>query len=74
MGRTTPSPRIPVERELERLRRLARHMKDPQLARTLEQLLDSTYKILDAYRQVPMSDPLEPILIAMILETKNNKT
>lgn len=68
MGRTAPSSRILVEEELDRLRRVSKHVRDPRDRELLEELLDSVHRVLDAYRYEAMGDPLEPILLAMILE------
>ncbi|NOZ30449.1 MAG: hypothetical protein GXO68_00635 [Crenarchaeota archaeon] len=68
MGRTAPSSRVLVESELERLVRVSRHLRDPSDRRLLEDLLRSVHRVLDAYRYEAMGDPLEPILVAMILE------
>ncbi|MEB3788338.1 MAG: hypothetical protein GSR72_00405 [Desulfurococcales archaeon] len=77
MGRTAPSTRIPVEEELKRLRRLAHHLKNPRDRELLLEALDKVYDIVDAYRYTPMHDPLEPILLALVLrclelEKENN--
>lgn len=68
MGRTAPAGRVLVEAELERLRRVARRLRDPKDRALLEELLDGVYRVLDAYRYEAMGDPLEPILVAMVLE------
>ena len=68
MGRTVSSSRPLVEAELERLLRLARRLRDPRDRVVLELLLGRYTRVLEAYRYVPMRDPLEPLLIAMILE------
>lgn len=68
MGRTAPSSRVLVESELERLVRVSQHLRDPSDRRLLEDLLRSVHRVLDAYRYEAMGDPLEPILVAMILE------
>ena len=68
MGRTVSSSRPLVEAELERLLRLARRLRDPGDRVVLERLLERYTRVLEAYRYVPMRDPLEPLLIAMILE------
>ncbi|MCE4622999.1 MAG: hypothetical protein F7C82_02605 [Desulfurococcales archaeon] len=68
MGRTAPSSRVLVESELERLLRVSRHLRDPGDRGLLEDLLRSVHRVLDAYRYEAMGDPLEPILVAMILE------
>ncbi|MEB3764542.1 MAG: hypothetical protein GSR77_00015 [Desulfurococcales archaeon] len=73
MGRTAPSTRIPVEEELERLRRLARHLKNPRDRELLLEALDKVYDIVDAYRYTPMHDPLEPILLALVLRCLENR-
>ena len=73
MGRTAPSARIPVEEELERLRRLARHLKNPRDRELLLEALDKVYDIVDAYRYTPMHDPLEPILLALVLRCLENR-
>ena len=67
MGRTAKPTRVLVAAELERLHRLARHLRDPEDRRRLEKLLEEADRVLEAYRYQPMSDPLEPLLIAMIL-------
>ena len=67
MGRTAPPHRVLVDSEVERLRRLAGRLRDPEDRRLLLDLLEGVERVLEAYRYVPMSDPLEPILLAMIL-------
>ncbi len=69
MGRTAPPARVLVEGEVERLRRLARRLPDPADRRILEELLGEVESVLPAYRHVAMSDPLEPVLLALILAT-----
>ncbi|WP_148679159.1 hypothetical protein [Aeropyrum pernix] len=68
MGRTAAPGRVLVEAEVERLRRLLRHLRSGEDRRLLEDLLSSYRRVLEAYRYVPMSDPMEPVYIAMILE------
>jgi len=76
MGRTIPPARQLVEDEINRLRRIAKRLRDPQARKALEGILDYTYNILEAYRYEPMSDPLEPILLAglvkILIEYNNN--
>jgi len=67
VGRTAPPPRMAVERELARLRRAARALRDPRDREVLGGLLDCAYKVLDAYKHVDMPDPLEPVLLGMML-------
>ena len=67
MGRTAPPHRVLVDSEVDRLRRLAGRLRDPEDRRLLLGLLEGVERVLEAYRYVPMSDPLEPILLAMIL-------
>ncbi len=67
MGRTAPPSRILVEGEIERLRRVARRLRDPQARNALEEILDYAYKVLEAYRYEPMNDPLEPIIIGGLI-------
>ena len=68
VGRTVASSRPLVEAELDRLRRLAGRLRDPGDRVILEGLLEGYTRVLEAYRYVPMRDPLEPLLLAMILE------
>ncbi len=74
MGRTTPPGRILVENELDRLRRIAAKLRDPQDKANLLEILEYTYKVLDAYRYEPMSDPLEPIIIAGLLRCRRENS
>lgn len=67
MGRTAPPPRVAIERELARLRRAAGALRDPRDRDALSGLLDCAYRVLDAYKHVDMPDPMEPVLLGMIL-------
>ena len=67
MGRTAPPPRVAVERELARLKQVAGALRDPGDRGVLERLLDCAYRALDAYKHVDMPDPLEPVLLGMML-------
>ncbi len=67
MGRTAPPPRVAVERELDRLRRAAGALRDPGDREALERLLDCAYRVLDAYKHADMPDPVEPVILGMIL-------
>ncbi len=49
MGRSAPTLRVAVRRELERLRRVARAERDPRVRRELERLLKSGEILLDAF-------------------------
>lgn len=69
MGRTAPSTRILVEAEIDRLRRVASRLRDPRDREALEEIIEYTYRVLDAYRFEAMADPLEPIIIAGLLYT-----
>ena len=65
MGRTAPPARVLVEAELDRLRRVAGALRDPGDREALERAIRAVYRVLEAYRYVPMRDPLEPLLIAV---------
>ena len=67
LGRTVPPARLVFERELERLRRVAKSLKDPRDTQLLEELLDCSRRTADAYKVADMGDPLEPLLLGMIL-------
>ncbi len=68
MGRTAPSVRVALDKEIIRIRKILRYLKDPEDRRILEELLSCSYKIIDAYRYEPyFMDPIEPIILGMIL-------
>lgn len=56
-----------MERELARLRRVSRLLGDPVDREILERLLDCAYRALDPYKHVDMPDPLEPVILGIIL-------
>ncbi|MCE4604397.1 MAG: hypothetical protein F7B20_05485 [Aeropyrum sp.] len=57
-----------IEREAERLLRAAQALRSEEDARVLEELVSCAREtIIDAYKSVDMADPLEPLLVGMIL-------
>ncbi|MCE4627871.1 MAG: hypothetical protein F7C34_01805 [Desulfurococcales archaeon] len=67
MGRTAPPYRLLVEKELDRLGRFSARLRDPEDRRALERAIKEVYRVLDAYRFVPLEDPLEPLIVAALL-------
>lgn len=66
MGRTTPSYRMAVYRELERIRRTIRYLPSSE-ALLLESLLDGIEETITAYLHVsPPPDPFEVIVLHML--------
>lgn len=67
MGRTVPPARMVFERELARLKRVAQALRDPHDTLLLLELLECSRRASDAYKTADMTDPLEPLLVGMIL-------
>ncbi len=66
MGRTTPSYRMAVYRELERIRRTIRYLPSRE-ALLLESLLDGIEETVTAYLHVsPPPDPFEVVVLHML--------
>ncbi len=58
-----------MRRELDRIRRLSKMERDPEVRRSLEEVLEAGEKLLDAYSSSdPPEDPLEVILLGAIVE------
>lgn len=68
MGRSAPTLRTAMRREIERLSRLARAEKDPEMRKALEELIGSGEGMLDAYFFDPPSDPMEIVLMSALVE------
>ncbi len=67
MGRTIPAPRPVIEAEIRRLMKVASALKDPEDREVAKKLLRCAYRAADAYRFVPLSDPLEAVLIGVMI-------
>ncbi len=69
MGRSAPTLRVAVRRELERLRRVARAERDPRIRRELERLLEGGEILLDAFGSGPEfpTDAWEVALLGVIV-------
>ncbi len=67
MGRTIPAPRPVIEAEIRRLMRVASALKDPEDREIAKKLLKCASRVADAYRFVPLSDPLEAVLIGAMI-------
>lgn len=69
MGRSAPTLRVAVRRELERLRRVARAERDPRVRRELERLLESGEILLDAFSSgaEPPLDAWEVAVLGVII-------
>ena len=66
MGRTTPSYRMAVYRELERIKKTIRYLPRGE-AVVLESLLDGIEETITAYLHVsPPPDPFEIIVLHML--------
>jgi len=66
VGRTTPSYRMAVYRELERIRRTIRYLPRGE-AEYLESLLEGIEETITAYLHVsPPPDPFEVIVLHML--------
>jgi len=66
MGRTVPSFRQALERELERLQRLAQGSVDPKKRAMLLELLKRARDLENEYA-VEAGDPNEEVLLSMLL-------
>ncbi|MDK2384081.1 MAG: hypothetical protein QI199_04640, partial [Candidatus Korarchaeota archaeon] len=53
---------------LERLRRIAKVERDPEIRRSLEEVLRVGEKLLDAYSVEPPTDAMEVVLLSAIVE------
>ena len=67
MGRTIPAPRPVIEAEIRRLMKVANALKDPGDREIAKKLLKCASRSTDAYRFVPLSDPLEAVLIGIMI-------
>lgn len=68
MGRSAPTLRVAVRRELERIKRISRVERDPEIRRSLEEVLRVGEKLLDAYSIEPPADAMEVVLLSAIVE------
>jgi len=68
LGRSAPTLRVAVRRELERLRRVARAERDPRIRREFERLLKDGELLLDAFGAgpEPPQDAMEAVLLGVI--------
>lgn len=57
-----------MRRELERLRRISRAERDPDIKKSLEEVLMVGEKLLDAYSIEPPADAMEVVLLSAIVE------
>lgn len=67
MGRTIPAPRPVIEAEIHRLMKVADALKDPEDREVAKKLLQCSSRAADAYRFAPLSDPLEAVLIGVMI-------
>jgi len=68
VGRTAPPLRMGIESEVERLKRIFSSIEDPELRRTALGILDNAMKLYNAFQRSPSSDPMEVILLSLIVE------
>ncbi len=66
MGRTQPSLTRAVDKELEKLERIARKMRDESIARKITKVRENVRQIEEAM-QDEVSDPLEVIMLAFLV-------
>ncbi len=68
MGRSAPTLRVAVRREIERLRRIARSERDPRIRSEFERLLRGGELLLDAFGAgpEPPQDAMEAVLLGVI--------
>ena len=67
MGRSAPTLRVAVRRELERISRVAKAERDPEVRRALEELVSSGALLLDAFQVEPPADALEVVLLSALV-------
>lgn len=67
MGRTAPTLRAAMREEIHRLRKVATAIRDPELKKAMEDLLNHATELHDAYlRTDPPIDPMEAIILSML--------
>lgn len=67
MGRTVPAPRPVIEAEIRRLMRAADALRDPEDREVAKKILRCAARAADAYRFTSPSDPLEAVLIGVMI-------
>ncbi len=67
MGRTIPAPRPVIEEEIRRLMKAANALRDPEDREVAKKLLKCASRAADAYRFVPFSDPIEAVLLGVMI-------
>lgn len=55
-----------VRRELERLRRVAKAERDPEMRKALEEIIGVGERLLDAYSLEPPVDAMEVVLLSAL--------
>ncbi|MFP3228191.1 MAG: hypothetical protein RXS19_05265 [Caldisphaera sp.] len=66
MGRTTPSTRMAIEEEINRLLRIADYMDYKDKDRVKE-IIKEAYNLIGYYQFEGIYDPLEPIILSLIV-------
>lgn len=68
MGRSAPTLRMALKREIKRIERIARMERDPRTKRALEELMASANRLLDAYSIDPPVNAREVLMMSAIVE------
>jgi len=68
MGRSAPTLRMALRREIERIERIARVERDPHTKKALKELITSANRLLDAYSVDPPADAREVLMMSAIVE------
>ena len=68
MGRSAPTLRMALRREIERIERIARAERDPHTKKALKELIASAERLLDAYSADPPTDVREVLIMSAVVE------
>ncbi|MGC8572501.1 MAG: hypothetical protein ACP5L0_00620 [Caldisphaera sp.] len=66
MGRTTPSTRMAVEEEINKLLKIANYM-DYEDKDKVKEIIKEAYSLISYYQFEGLYDPLEPIILGLIV-------
>lgn len=66
MGRSAPTLRVAVRREIERLKGVAKAERDPKMRKALEEIIRVGERLLDAYSLDPPADAMEVVLLSAL--------
>lgn len=68
MGRSAPTLRMALRREIERIEKIARAERDSHTKKALKELIASANRLLDAYSADPPADAREVLMMSAIVE------